>query len=283
MKTKDSGEIFIFGIALRPRRRARNWERILDNLQETLRSILNQLDRNFEVFIATEDEIDLPEIANPKIKLLNVRPPATLLGTETNYASSHQDIYFRRKAITEAAKSSGGRYLMHVDADDLISNRLVSKVRRMPDAAGYAIVTGWVMDFRTRNVHPCPHKNLYDYNDGFYDNGFDTICGSTLIFSLKDNGFEPKPWPLAAIVLGHHIVRKTLAQSHNPILAIDDPLVIYVLNTGENNSNVHPDAPWKKFSFDTGAAAARFGRQMTAELRAEFGQPFSAEPKSGQE
>ena len=72
-----SHDLFVFGIPLIPKRRANNWQRVLDNLQATLQSILNQTDQNFLVMIATEDAIDLPEINHGRIKIAPVPPQFT--------------------------------------------------------------------------------------------------------------------------------------------------------------------------------------------------------------
>lgn len=131
MLTAQNKGLFVFAIPLVSRRRARDWQRVLDNLQATLQSILNQSDRRFVVLIAAEDEILLPEVKDSHVRLCVV---AGLDFERVNYHNSHSDATLKRTLLSEEACKLGASYLMFADADDLISKHIVAYVNSNCDA-----------------------------------------------------------------------------------------------------------------------------------------------------
>ena len=129
------------------REKSKNWQRVLDNLQATLQSILNQIDGNFVVYIATNDQIELQEANDPRVFLVPVPSFKMPLIAQKEYNKSNFDANAKRVLLTEKAYSHNAPYIMYCDADDLVSNTLVQFVNQNPHPNGYAIRHGYVMDY----------------------------------------------------------------------------------------------------------------------------------------
>ena len=255
---------FIFAIPLIPRHRAKDWDMVLHKLRATLRSALNQTDRNFQIIIGTEDRIDVSEARHENVTLMRLVGRRTPPSENRNFSVATFDLWFRRNRLTREAQRWSAKYVMFLDADDLVSNRLVETVKAMPPASGYALTRGFVMDDASGHIVECPGDHLRI-------EGFDLFCGSSLVFSLTENPAFPQPWPNVAIDRGHHRTRNFLSTTSTPMIAVEKPLAIYVLNTGINISSAGtPDSPNINFATRTAQVAAQHGRPMSPEELQEF-------------
>lgn len=268
MSTSQSESLFLFAIPLVPRRRARDWQRVLENLKATLQSILNQTDKRYMVLIATEDEIDLQEVTNNHVRLLKV---PKLNFEPVNYHNSHNDATSKRRLLSQEALRLRAAYLMLADADDLISKNIVAYVNRNPHPIGYAITRGMVFDYLTGKMLPCPSEMIQV-------DGFDTYCGTSLIYTLADNVRLPDNWPISIVELGHDKVRRTLREAGTPLLEIEEPLIVYVLNSGENMTmDPHDNNPYRAFAKYVSQAIATHGAPFSRAQLDEFGLNVSFE------
>jgi hypothetical protein len=256
--------LFVFAVPLVPKRRARDWQLVLDNLQATLRSMLNQIDQNYLVLIAAEDAIELPELTHPKVRCAEVPPEKRLEFDREDYDACNSDAYHKRALLTDEARKLPARYIMYCDADDLVSNRLVGFVRDAAPETGCVITHGFVMDHATGKVMACP-------SEGVPVERFDTYCGSCIIFNL-DAPLQDKDWPVSTFMLGHLNVRATLAERRQPLLDADGPLAVYVVNSGQNISSA---ASNKQGILSFNAKVAHYistsGHAMTKDQLMEFG------------
>jgi hypothetical protein len=224
----EPGRLFVFAVPLLPKRRARDWALVLDNLQATLRSMLNQFDPNFLVLLAVEDAMDLPELAHPKVRCVVVPLDKRLEFDREDYHACNKDAYLKRALLTDEARKLSARYIMYSDADDLVSNQLVKYVRDAAPQTGCVITRGLVMDHATGKVLPCPSQ-------GVPVKRFDTYCGSCIVFDMaaprQDEG-----WPMSTFRLGHLNVRDAMISRGTPLLESEGPMAVYVINSGQNIS-----------------------------------------------
>ncbi len=237
-----SGEnLFCFCIPLIPRDRAENWQRALENLQATLQSALNQVDQNFVVYIASNDEITLPEVSNPKIIVCKVPFAHSAHEPANFYNVANDDAGAKRWFLYQKAYDENVGYVMGLDADDLVSNKLVQFARQQQHARGYVIRNGLVLDAGSGKCLPCPSKEIVV-------NSFDAFCGSSIIFKLDAKLRSSENWPFAILSAGHTKIPTLVAQMGIPLLDIEFPGVVYVLNTGTNIS-VHKSNEPERLKF----------------------------------
>ena len=221
--------LFVFAIPLISKRRAKNWQRVLDNLQATLQSILNQNNQNFIALLVTNDQITLPEINHPQVISLMLPDNDIADHNESGFVVSRKDASYKRYALLHYARQTDAKYFMHMDADDLVSNKLVSIVSKTNHPVGCVLTNGYVMDYQTGKILPCP-------SPGIPVQGFDSYCGSSIIYNL--NAKSSTNQNLANLIgfEGHHKSRSRAIAFNQPLLDIPEPLAIYVLNSEENLS-----------------------------------------------
>lgn len=108
-----------FIVPLRSRRSALNWNKVVDNFNLTLKSIMNQLDPYFRVVVACTDIPDYP--ADERLQIIVV--PVNYQGIGDAMRNKGN----KMRAMCAYIRAQGG-YIMPVDADDLISNRISARV-----------------------------------------------------------------------------------------------------------------------------------------------------------
>lgn len=154
---------------------------------------------------------------------------------------------------------------MPCDADDLISNTLVQFVRENPHPVGYVIRRGYALDLDSGNCTPCPSESINV-------EGFDTFCGTSSILTLSEEHRALSGWPLDFLTFGHNKIRLALIDAGRPLLDIQHPSAIYVLNSGENvslhESNNQARQTFVKYVI---AQIKKAGRPLSPSLLKEFG------------
>jgi hypothetical protein len=218
---------FAFCISLISRQRSKNWLSVLDNLQATLQSILNQTEKDFAVYIATGDAIDLRELTDPRIVCVVVPESSPPSANVNEFQFGTYDQFVKRTALVKHAQQLGVEYVMSCDADDLVSDGLVALVKETHHPIGYAIRKGYVLDNSNGKLMPCPHPLIAV-------DGFDSYCGSTIILKITTDVPWELNWPFDILDLGHNHIRKTLIEKQRALMDIDHPSVVYVLD-GQNS------------------------------------------------
>jgi hypothetical protein len=150
-----------FIVAFRAKCRSKNWEADCLMLQQTLRSICNQTDDQFRVFVIYTD---LPAIEYDQEKVLFEPFPfplyskAELIKNEEMFnpvfdrgnTRNLELVYDKSKRILYGcgiAKNHGCDFIMSVDADDLISNRVAEYVNKQRgERYGWFVDKGYIMD-----------------------------------------------------------------------------------------------------------------------------------------
>lgn len=142
-----------FVVAFKGRLNSKNWERDGLLLRRTLESLLNQRDRDFQIFVSYTDLPDNPlqhdkvnwikfpykfleidEITDKEVFLTRYTLGSYLAGF---YDQGKKSLY-----ASKFAKEAGCNYIMSVDYDDLISNRLAEYVNNSDQTTNF----GWYMN-----------------------------------------------------------------------------------------------------------------------------------------
>jgi hypothetical protein len=213
-----------FVVPFRSKASSNNWNYHSALLYRTIVSLLNQADRNFKVIVVYTD---YPEqmIENENLIWLHFPFPFLKVRDITDY-ETYAKIYFSKEKFAEyamdqarksiygsqLAKELGAKYIMSVDADDLVSNKIAKFVNK-----GYVHLDG---------------KN-YVYR---YPKNLNQFCGSSYIVrtdlvSIPD--FKSKNLLDYNFFSSHAWLKDRLRDYKNAIL---EPLpfyaIIYILNTG---------------------------------------------------
>jgi hypothetical protein len=251
-----------FSIPLIPKKRIDNFERVGELLSDTLRSIANQRSGHYTVMICGHDKpgtLDTHGIDVCWIK-------ADWGSREAPNGPS--DKFWKRLTIGAEIKRRGGGYVMPLDADDLVSDRLVEAVHDLRDPHGYVITEGYMLDRQTGDIAPIP---------GAWPNSFDYYCGSCGIFNMA-----PEDLPndrtdeecYYAAIRAHHTWTRRAARANRPLRPIPFPAAIYIQNNGVNMHDRRNPAR-KDVALNLIADNALAD---TAAIRREFGLPVVHEP-----
>ncbi len=164
MKSKPT---VAFLIPFASRSAKKNWEVACAHLRQTLASIRNSADGNFCVVVAGNEKPNFSVEMDERFRFVSLTQSAPV--SPLIHVNSVLDKLAKINLAWEYAKADyNPRYVMKLDADDLISSQLVDWLTRKGDAAGYLISHGWY------------------WNDGarfFIERSetFDRICGSCLL------------------------------------------------------------------------------------------------------
>jgi len=165
MKVGDRPAV-AFLIPFASRRTKSRWDMACAHLRQTLSSVRNSTSKNYRVVVAGHEAPDF-NFESDSTSWLSVNYAIPL--HDDVVVSGRLDKLAKIAAAWNYAKSRWNpRYLMKLDADDLISARLVQWLENFGDQPGYLIKHGWVWRSGTRYIL---HSTEY----------LDRVCASCLV------------------------------------------------------------------------------------------------------
>jgi hypothetical protein len=262
-----------FVVAFRPKSKSKNWDEDCLLLQNTLKSVCNQADQNFRVFLVYTD---LPAIT-PDAKITLVKFPynfvekqelfeAALLNDPLYDVEKNNRVEFdydKSKRILfgcAAAREAKCDFIMSVDADDLISSRIAGFVNgNLSEKFGWYVDKGYIRTGNSRVLIKMKH-GLSDIN------GSSNIVRMNLV-PVPD--FNSRLVPDFAFFHWHSWLKYRLREQFNDSLK---PLpfygTIYVLH---NSSLSGYNRLLKKEFLKTTLKYLVNGRWLSRGIRKEFG------------
>jgi len=162
--TNEPTVVFLIPFAS-PKLRA-NWSTACFYLRQTLRSVQNSASQNYRVVVASNEQPELEISFDSNIHFLSLKDSFPV---HLDRAAHRLDKLAKIDAAWRFAKSNWQpRYVMKLDADDLISSKLVGWLNNFGTEAGYLIKHGWRWYSGSRYL--IEHTEY-----------FDRTCGSCLI------------------------------------------------------------------------------------------------------
>lgn len=222
-----------FVIPLKPRKESSDWDNDMQLLNNTIRSILNQSVNNYKVFVVYSDE---PTIQLKHDNLSYIKAPFPFwefdqvsLANPGKFPSNSRRLAERRfdkgRKILWGCKfavEQGCTYLMSVDSDDLVSNKLVAYLEEKSNdnVAGWYVPKGYVFNTQTgkmnrqhsfhhlngsthivrSNLIPIPDFTSGNWNDYSWFVAHGWMCGR--IKRLYNVELEPVSFP-AIVYIAH--------------------------------------------------------------------------------
>ena len=198
-----------------------SWSQFSKLFERTLKSVTSQISQNFNVIVVCHEK---PEIRfeHPNVEYLYVDFEVPQLKTapkEKHDGMKEEDKSKKILAGVECAKKYNSDYLMVVDADDCISNKIVSFVEEnsSKDTIGWYINKG------------------YFYREGdklisLNKENFNTLCGTCIIIqpSYIEAVFQQKPHLL-------YVHQTTGFSDGSKLLKLPFAGAIYSMANGENH------------------------------------------------
>jgi len=115
---------------------------------------------------------------------------------------------------------------MNVDADDRISNRLVSWILSQDLSPGFVVQKGY--------MHQLGSRVLY------FRNNFHQLCGTSALLWFNESDYPTSALDERhfATTRGHHLLYERMLNRGTPLKMIPFPAVCYITDTGANLSGV---------------------------------------------
>jgi hypothetical protein len=225
------------------------WDLVYANLKKTLASVENQTNSNWRVLIVSQTKPDVEYIEDKIIYVPAGFKPARkcptnikLSARETALCRRVNDLDRLRKIRVAAATLHKYRtdFVMVLEADDFVSNRLCEFVAANKEANGWSIEQGYIWNGKSNYMHRT--------------NRLTAVCGSSLIvkvfYELLPNEMpidvDPTTlnlfssgWPFLDYV--HNEMRENLAQAGQPIQTLPFRGAIYHKGHGLNLSFQYSD------------------------------------------
>ncbi|WP_141243999.1 hypothetical protein [Sphingomonas lenta] len=210
---------FTFAIPLRSAQASVDWARVSAQFQHTASSALSSIDADVRIIVACHEIPDVEVASDSRVSFVQVDHV-----TPTSLSLQMFDKSVKKMKLAEEHYRQGGGYMMLLDSDDLVSNRLASYVLTDDNRSGYFLQHGYILDLRRSSVERV-------------DN-FDAICGSSSIFYLDpaDQDTMRFNWPLYITVMRHQDFGPFSEASPRPMASVPFPAAIAVKNNGENHS-----------------------------------------------
>lgn len=148
--------MFVFIIPFRSRQTTDRWVYACTLLQRTLKSVCNQTDDDFRVLVVCHE---LPEdiAPHPQVQFISVNLPIP-----TNHGEGVRDFRIKVRIGCFYAQQYNPDFMMSVDADDLVSNRLVAYTKKHLEHHGLYFDKGYIY-VEGENKLLLKRKNFYQW------------------------------------------------------------------------------------------------------------------------
>lgn len=228
---------FYFGIPLRAKKSARDWDQVCNRFRATIGSISRQTEHDFTVLVACHDAPELDGIDRANLQFL---PAEFTAPSRDDFRGQMIDKGRKVHLILSTIRRLGVGHYMQVDADDLVNRRIVEFVRGRPDVPGWMIRLGY--EYRVGadfvQLNPAIHRH----------------CGTTHIVSLRaddlpaDMSDADAPDAPTKYVLRrpHHAWRQGFAASGRSFRSLPFVGCVYVTGYSDNHSFNKPVSTWRQ-------------------------------------
>ena len=160
-----------FVVPVKSKKVTSDWRYFSILVNRTIHSICNQTNPNFEVIIACHEIPDTQFMKDSRVTFLQVDFAPPVLNKEgTNHWIKEADKGKKIKFAVEHAQNKGIKYIMTVDSDDCISNKISDFVHKNATDT----ISGWY----SKKGYLYPEGKRYAYLNL---KNFHTLCGSCVI------------------------------------------------------------------------------------------------------
>lgn len=229
----ESNIRFYFGIPLRSRACAMNWEQVCSNFALTLDSLARQTRRDFRVLVSCHD---IPDVDT---RGLNIRflkagfpPPFDDNGQPGN--DKHKK---KHRLGLELGKEMGEDvYFMPLDADDLVHPALVETVLEDDNRTGYLIERGLMFNATTGHYRECDDRSR----------PFWRYCGSCAVIYFNADELPQSKGDKSRYYshfLNHIHYAEAAHNAGRPLVPFKAAMAVYVINHGENDWTAYRRKP----------------------------------------
>jgi hypothetical protein len=233
---------------------AKDWPKAVACLERTLGSILGNPQKDLRAMVICQDRPPL-KIKDERYIFMESKLPKP---DKQDYWAKSRDKGRKEVAAFDAAREISPEYVMLVDADDLISNSLVSYVYQRPDFDAFCLKVGY--EWR----EGASHFTIRPF--------FNQLCGSSFICRFNERLYPAwlgKNYAKRIADQGHNVVEATMDAEGLKVDKIFEPKAVYVTGHVNHLDPSHQVAIKRRIK-DLVLSPWR-NKKLTPELKAEFG------------
>lgn len=210
-----------FCIPLRSKKSSKDWDKVCRLLQTTIKSIARQSGGSFEAIVACHDLPHLGEASSVPVSVIRTDREEPTDRMEQLFDKRH-----KKMMLAEEVYKRGGGYMVMLDADDLVSNKLVRHICENHNERGFLINTGYACDVKKRKIERVEK--------------FSELCGSCAVFYLDatDSDKARERWVYQIGDAMHRDFAKMSDLLGRRLEPIGFPAAMYMRNHGENHSSL---------------------------------------------
>ncbi len=215
-----------FIVPLKSQAASINWATVQQLFHRTLGSLINQKHQDYRVIAIGHDRPNSMHLDRPEVRWVNVDYPPP---GHAESAKTMQDKWRKVLMGLLTVDPAVGGFLMIVDADDLVSNRLAGHVAAYPNCNGWILKSGYSYKENSRFVQ---------INEN-YNCGTNAIINSKVI-NLPET--EADKGSCVMLTAGHTIIESEMAAQGTPLEPLPFRGGIYVYAHGDNDSSINNPA-----------------------------------------
>ncbi|MDX9875851.1 MAG: hypothetical protein RBS88_13150, partial [Spongiibacteraceae bacterium] len=216
---------------------SRNWSNVCARLSETLSSLQTCCESgDADIMLIANTAAQLPPLppAVTVIRVSDPAPPVSIFRGESDdqarRAAVWRDKGRKLAAGAIAARARGSRYVMPVDADDLVSREIPAFVKAHAGSPGWYVTQGWLLPIGSRV--------------GVILEDFLNWCGTYVIVRLDllplGDSVDGSDQAMISSWLGHHRdLLPALARQGHILQPLPFPAAVYRIGHGDNNFQRH--------------------------------------------
>lgn len=236
--------LLTFIIPVRHPDNSKNWPQAMRHLQETAASIANQSFPDWSAIVVANAAADIPALPG-KFDVERVDfPPNPRHDPDGLDVESFRDAFRLdkgRRVLAGLFKARQSGFIMIVDDDDFVSNRLAEFAAARKSANGWVVEQGYVWD-DGGNIVYC-HKD------------FSALCGTshivrTELYKLPRSREEASDTYVKQMLGSHRFIAPHLASAGTPLDALPFPGAIY--RVGHAGAHSRSSTVLQSFVFNRG-------------------------------
>lgn len=243
-----------FVIALKSKAVSKNWERVSTLFENTLASAYRQIDPDFKIVVVCHETPQLSKRFDERVEIINVDfPPPEQITTPLTMQDKWRKLAIAMIRVGEINPN----FVMIMDADDLVSNRLSQFVNSRKLENGWMLRHGYSYSYGSKWIHCNEHFSC----------GSDAIVNSRLVKFPKDLN-EQSIQDCILLRWGHTIISEKLAEQGTPLSPLPFLGAVQVVNHGDNDSHLPLQEEWISLRFFLGKVKRT--RYLNSRIKSEF-------------
>lgn len=217
-----------FLIPLKSQLVSNNWQKVCRIFETTLLSTYNQIDPNFKIIVICHEKPHLQFTYDERVEIIQVDFP---IPDKSQTKETMKDKWKKLGMGMIRAKEINPDFIMFVDADDLVSNKLSQYVNSHKEANGWILKKGY----------------KYSYGSHWLNKDNDFNCGTNAIINSKLIRFPTTIEESEQCIIlanGHTVIEAKMKELKTPLTPLPFPGAVYICNHGDNDSHSSKKFNW---------------------------------------